>query len=473
MIDRRDLFRGALFGAGASMFSRSVMASVARAVAHSPNATGASRLLVVFLRGGNDALNTLIPIQDLDYHTFRPGNAGIVDANQLPITGATFATMNAELSRLVPVDQAGRIAWLHRVGDSAATRSHFTAMDRLETAADPATPLAGVANLDGYVAGLLAAGGMPAMSAQGWPSSAGFSERPMRMFRTDDPSRFSAHVRDLGAMALPSPIPATQSNLVPPLYDHATTHASQVPFNAMDELVAHNIGYGIVARDRLETLGFAPGFATTGLFPLSAGDLAAAAAANPGANVPTWDPKGEAFLRSAEQAVFALENVPGLRYAAVDFGGWDTHGDQPEEHPKQLRYLGWGLRDLDDFLQNSPIGASTVVLVVSEFGRTIQANANDSTDHGVGGMALVMGDCARAGTYHVHGGTPGAREHGNQWSSLTTQFNANTDALDVVTEWRDILAHICDKVFQVPSAQMSTVIPGYTGPGPGFINFLL
>ena len=41
----------------------------------------------------------------------------------------------------------------------------------------------------------------------------------------------------------------------------------------------------------------------------------------------------------------------------------------------------------------------------------------------------------------------------------------------MVTEWRDVLAHVCDKVFQVPTGNLGMVIPGYT-PGAGFLNFL-
>ena len=472
MIDRRNLIRGALFGAGASMFSRNLMASVARAAAGSgspriPN----GKLLVVFLRGGNDALNTVIPAGDGSYPGFRPGVAGVPAARQLPINGATFATMNAQLSRLQPVDQAGRIAWLYQVGDSAATRSHFTAMDRFETAAGNGVSLTQLQGLDGFVPGLLAASGMPTLDLQGWPSSAGFSNGPMRMFRTADPSRFSAHIRDLGNLALPNPIPAAQSNLVPPLYAHSTVHAMQSPFNAMDDLVAENISYGLVTRDKFETLGFTPGFGTTGLFPVSPADIVSPRGLYPGANVPAYDPKGAAFLRSAEEAIFALENVSGLRYASVDFGGWDTHGDQPAEHPNLLRYLAWGLRDLDEFLQQAAIGPRTTVLVVSEFGRTLQANVSNSTDHGVGGLYIAMGQGVIPGTYNIHSGTPAAREFGQAWTALRAQYNNNTDALDVVTEWRDVLAHVCDKVFQVPAGNLGMVIPGYT-PGAGFLNFL-
>ena len=468
MVTRRNFLRGSLLGAaGTSLFSSNVLAAVEQAAGSSlaPNTQG--KLLLIFLRGGNDALNTVIPTMDPDYDVFRTGDGAIPVADRIPIRGASYAQLNKALELLAPIDDNGHIAWLHRVGDSKGTRSHFTAMDRLETAAEDGVGLANLANREGFVGAIVekALGG--ALDAAGCPTASGFSPIQMRMFRTADEARLSAHVPTLLPAGLALPASATDAALEPLLYDHATFHGSQSPLGSLDAVVGNNMAFGLQVRSCFNSLQFAPNFCNTGRFPTDETIFSQC----PGWPTPQFDPIGGQFMRHAEEAVFALKNVPGLRFAAVDFGGWDTHGDQKADHEKRLRYLGWGLRDIYDELFAGGGSPDTTVLVVSEFGRTIRLNSGMSTDHGVGGLYIAMGPKVIGGTYNIWDNLPSSREFGAIWPGLASMDASFGNALDAQTGWRDVLAHVLEKVFGVQ--QPSTIIPNYTGAGPGYLTFLV
>ena len=100
MIDRRNLLRGALLGAGASMFSSKVLASAGKALGIAGLPPTNHQLLFVFQRGGNDGVNTLIPMRDLTYPQARP-TLKITNGIQLP--GIPYSRLNPNLERLVQI----------------------------------------------------------------------------------------------------------------------------------------------------------------------------------------------------------------------------------------------------------------------------------------------------------------------------------------------------------------------------------
>ena len=89
-------------------------------------------LVVVQLTGGNDALNTLVPVEDGAYHDARPG-LGLVDGDVVALAGAPYA-VHPSLAPLVRLWEDGHLAWMASVGFPDASRSHFESMDRWWTA---------------------------------------------------------------------------------------------------------------------------------------------------------------------------------------------------------------------------------------------------------------------------------------------------------------------------------------------------
>lgn len=471
-IGRRTLLKGAMFGAGAAAFSRSLMAAVSRAAA---TQACNQQVLFVFLRGGNDATNTIVPVGDAEYSLARPSLA-LSGTSLSPIKGANYTKRSASLDRLEPLDTAGKIAWIHRVGDPAAKRSHFIAMDMFETAAEETVSLSALAGYPGFVNKVLSVAGIPSLGPGNMPAATSIAPRLQRMFRTDQVSNLAAHAHDLTDLGLPYPVPGAGLEAVLDL--HAQDHIA-APANPTDGLLASNLAFGIDTRAALAGLNFTRQFSPTNLrFPVTAADLAAVQANFTGdpALIPTYNASGGAFMGAAEQALFALRNAPSMRVAGVDFGGWDTHGNQPQQHPNLLRYLGWALRDLYDTMSSGSGASPITIVVVSEFGRTNRENSGSSTDHGVGGAYLVVGDNVRGGTYNCHegNGAQGPREFGAPWLPLLTgrTLPRYDNALDVATDFRDVIAEICSKLFCIPDSDLDQVIPGYQAPITPWLDFL-
>ena len=84
-----------------------------------------------------------------------------------------------------------------------------------------------------------------------------------------------------------------------------------------------------------------------------------------------------------------LLSGPSARIAMVETGGWDTHAQQQGRMAAQLRGLDAMLLALKTGL--GPRWANTLVLVATEFGRTVAVNGTGGTDHGTGAAAMLLG----------------------------------------------------------------------------------
>ena len=93
----------------------------------------------------------------------------------------------------------------------------------------------------------------------------------------------------------------------------------------------------------------------------------------------------------------------GPRIGFVEDTGWDTHGNEIGVLDRKLAELDAGLQAFHDGAQ--PIWRSTVVAIVTEFGRTAAINGTGGTDHGTGGTAFLAGGAVNGG--RVAGDWPG------------------------------------------------------------------
>ncbi len=116
------------------------------------------------------------------------------------------------------------------------------------------------------------------------------------------------------------------------------------------------------------------------------------------------------FGAMANAAGRMLAQPTGPRVAALEVGGWDTHAAQKNRLPGALRQLDEGLIGLRDGLGDA--WRRTVVLVVTEFGRTARANGTGGTDHGTASVAFLAGGAVAGG--RVMGTWPGLA-HGQLW----------------------------------------------------------
>jgi len=134
--------------------------------------------------------------------------------------------------------------------------------------------------------------------------------------------------------------------------------------------------------------------------------------------------------------------------AFIDVGGWDTHvneGGAQGQLANLLSNLGPGLSRFAE--QMGSAWASTVVVVISEFGRTFRENGTRRTDHGHGTVYWVRG-----------GGVHGGRIAGNQVAVERGTLNQDRD-WPVLTEYRAMLGGLFKRMYGLDGAGVDRVFP--------------
>ena len=149
----------------------------------------------------------------------------------------------------------------------------------------------------------------------------------------------------------------------------------------------------------------------------------------------------------------------GLRYATLDLGGWDTHegqgtaGSGYHYYQNKINELSAALAAFYAELNGTGEMARVTVVVQSEFGRRVRANANGGTDHGYGNPLLVLG-----------GAVNGRRFYGS-WPGLNPETLSPTFGdVPVTTDYRRVMSEIL--IRRMGNANLSQVFPGYTGYAP-------
>ena len=157
------------------------------------------------------------------------------------------------------------------------------------------------------------------------------------------------------------------------------------------------------------------------------------------------------------QIAMLIKADVGVEVAATDLGGRDTHfaqGALSGHMPSQMAELASGLAawhaDLGDHLDR------LTLVVMSEFGRRAYENAGLGTDHGHGGMMLLMGK-------NVVGG----RVHG-MWPGLGKRRLVGPGDLAVTTDYRDVLSEILTK--RRNSHETETVFPKHSPVARGIVR---
>jgi uncharacterized protein (DUF1501 family) len=366
-------------------------------VAFADPATTTRTLVVVFLRGGLDGLSVIVPAGDPNYLAARPGIG--VQASKLLPADATFG-LHPALAPLQPFWKAGTMAAVHAVHNPDASRSHFQAQDCLERGS------ASQAVRSGWLDRTLAALG------------------PGTTFRA---------VAEGDSM--PRSLVGTESKLV---LDGIEGFRLDGPDYLHDKTLA-----------ALRTLytGFEHPVAQQAKVTLQALDAARKLARTPYQPVKPYPPGG--FGDQLLDVARMIKAGVGLRVAAVDIGGWDMHtglgnvdgGDMVNNLGTLAQGLAAFATDLGDKL------GDVTVVTMSEFGRRVAQNGNQGTDHGHGGLMMLLG-----------GGLNGGQVHG-KWPGLAKSALDNGD-LAGANDVRDVLGELLARRFNV--ADTKKIFPDHT-----------
>lgn len=302
-------------------------------------AATSKRLVVIVLRGGMDGLAAVPPVGDPAYVNAR-GVLAQDKAKTLALDGA-FA-LHPNFANLHAMYRAGEATIVHAACTPYRERSHFDAQNVLETGG--AKPYARNA---GWLNAALKA--LPAERAAGRRElGLALAQQAPLILRGDAPvSTWS-----------PSPLPDANADTVARLMD---LYGKRDP--------------GL--KTALESAVAANGVAMTGM-----GGRAGARAIAP-------------LTKAAAQF---LKQPAGPVAAVVEMSGWDTHAQQGGEAGQlaaNFALLDQGLAALKTDL--GPTWNDTVVVVMTEFGRTVAPNGNRGTDHGTASCAFLLGGAVRGG----------------------------------------------------------------------------
>jgi uncharacterized protein (DUF1501 family) len=121
----------------------------------------------------------------------------------------------------------------------------------------------------------------------------------------------------------------------------------------------------------------------------------------------------------------------GTRIITIDWGSFDTHGDQPTSQDPQLAILSSALAAFKNDLAGRGIEQNVVTMVFSEFGRRVASNDSLGTDHGAGGLMMVAGSSVQGGMLGQHPGVTTTDDNGDL--QVATDYRSVYQAL--ISDW--------------------------------------
>ncbi|KAB7769109.1 DUF1501 domain-containing protein [Xanthomonas maliensis] len=357
-----------------------------------------ARLLVVFLRGGYDSNNLLVPYASDFYYQARPTLAiarpNADDPRGAIALDAQWGLTPVVADALLPLWKRKQVAFVPFAGTDDLSRSHFETQDDIESgqaASQHRDYRSGfMARLSGVLSGV--------------PTIAFTDSLPLAFQGGGDLPNVS--LKGIGNRGLDE----RQAQVLAGMYAQTPLAAAARDGLALRQQVTTQL------REEMEQAG-----------------------------------RGAASARTFADETRRMASLMRERYRLgfVDVGGWDTHANQGSIEgglANNLRNLSEGLAAYADAL--GPAWQDTVVVVISEFGRTFRENGSKGTDHGHGTAYWVLGGS-------VHGG----RIAGEQVAVAQEQLLQNRD-YPVLNNYRSLFGGLLSRLWGLSPTQLERVFPG-------------
>ena len=374
--------------------------------------TSTKRLVVIFQRGAADGLNIVVAHGEQAYYAMRP-SINIPKSSVIDLDG--FFGLHPSMSALQPIFAQKHLAIVHAAGSPDPTRSHFDAQDFMESG----TP--GVkATEDGWLNRTLHAlpdSNVPFRAVAMGPSLPRILSGPEPALAINNLNDFVIGGPNIKGSALQNTFEAMYAGSV-----DAVMHGSaQETFEAVKMLKLAN-----------------PAQYTPAV----------------GANYP----RGR-FGDSLKQLAQLIKGNLGVQVAFADIGGWDHHVNEGNTEGQLANVLHEFSQSLAAFWNDlGDLAEDTVVITMSEFGRTARENGNRGTDHGHANVIFVMGGPVRGG--RVYGSWPGLDP---------SQLHEGRD-LALTTDFRQVLG---EAVFRhLGNRDLNGVFPGFESRSEKFLQVL-
>ncbi|UPG93307.1 DUF1501 domain-containing protein [Luteibacter aegosomatissinici] len=356
------------------------------------------RFLLVFLRGGYDANNLLVPYASDFYYESRPTIALAKptpgDPKSVRALDANWGLTPAVAQSMGPLWDKKQLAFIPFAGTDDLSRSHFETQDNIESgeAGDARSYASGFM---GRLSGVL----------RGVPPIAFTDALPLSFRGTGDVPNISLKG---GGKAV---FDDRQSKILASMYEGTPLQAAATDGLQLRQQVAQDLQTEMVAASR--------------------------GAVN-----------ARGFAQQGQRMATLMKDR--FRLGFVDVGGWDTHvnqGGADGQLANNLDNLSQGLAAFANGLGDAEWN-NTVVVVVSEFGRTFRENGNKGTDHGHGTTYWVLG-----------GKVNGGRVLGSQVAVNAANLLQNRD-YPVLNNYRDVLGGLMKRMYGLSDGDMGTVFPG-------------
>lgn len=368
-------------------------------------AAGGAKLLVVFLRGAYDAANLLVPVDSDFYYASRqsiavprPGQP-----NGALVLESGWGLHPALAASVMPLFQKKQAAFIPFAGTDDLSRSHFETQDSIELgqALDRRRDYrSGFLN---RLAGVLGAGPLTDVSPIAFTDQMPISLR-------GDARAANMALASVGR----SGIDPRQTAVIEAMYRNTA--------------LAQSVNEGFSVRDEVQR---------------------AVKAEMDAASRNAMTPKG--FELVARRMALLMRDRFDLGF--VDVGGWDTHVGQGAGTgylANRLEELGRGVAGFAEAMGDDA-WRETVVVVISEFGRTFRENGNKGTDHGHGTVYWVLGGGLSA--------QAGGRVVGEQVEVSQKNLFQNRD-YPVLNEYRAVFGGLFARMYGLSSAQLDRVFAG-------------
>lgn len=458
--------------------------------------TNGKKVLFIFLRGANDSLNSVVPIQDSAYASSRPtigipkdpgtdyGTLGAADQpfNTSPTDptynylngirlGNGFMALHPSLKFLAPLYNAGDLALAHRVGYPKQSRSHFDSQNYWENGnPNNNTSKDGIFYRTILESGLANTAALTGVSFQ---SSLPLILRGSQAAMTNlsDPSRYDLlgiPNNTLGNAKADAAIRAANQFITP---DKRSRDLLSLQYKNMTETLSifASIDFNAKYLDAAPTDGDTVPY---NLFPTSNAENGGYAAHGNNTAKYVVSPNHYSFFDDLKSAAIVLNKTDAI-IAGTQLDGFDTHSNQGSvtgTHSNLQKAIGWSMYALKQYFSTQADKVNwnnLVVVTLSEFGRTTVENSDQGTDHAEAGVMFIAGGAVKGyGKGNATGVFGGSPNDTVPWiagpaSAGGSMFGVSTRYLKRAIDYRSVLGKIIRDHLGASQDQLNRIIPGY------------
>lgn len=307
------------------------------------------RVVLIQLLGGNDGLNTLIPYRNDNYFKYRR-NIGLT-ANERIAIDDQFAFHSA-LAPLLSTWENSEMSVVNHIGHPYSSRSHFESMDIWNSGQNPA-----------------------AIEKTGWIGSYldnATSTNPYSAIQLSSQLSLALKGKRFRGISLNH------------LYSIRTLNNILHEDQIIDKISGANPTLSFISKHLYDVQQISPIMSR---------------------KIKQWRdnigyPKHPFSYSLKQIADGILSELPTVFYL-TQLGGFDTHTNQKKRQEKLFNILSTSIHSFIQVLKTANEWKNTSIIITSEFGRRIQDNASDGSDHGKGSLAIILsGALKKPGLYN-------------------------------------------------------------------------